>query len=114
MVLYGYYIDEIALKRKDPLIAANAIPYIDPNVVINVHAAKRGRRQVVAVSLGCHAVGACYPHPVMNDAYSTIAGVATRLALLKPPFDKSLQSSLESFVQDWSNYYVVPLELIVT
>jgi len=110
LVLYGYYIDEIALKRKDPLIAANAIPYIDPNVVINVHAAKRGRRQVVAVSLGCHAVGACYPHPVMNDAYSTIAGVATRLALLKPPFDLSLKSSLESFVQDWSDYYVLPLE----
>jgi hypothetical protein len=109
-VLYGYYIDEIPLKRKDPQIAAVAIPYIDPNVEIEIWSAKRGRRQVVAVSLGVHVVGACYPHPVMNDAYSTVAGVAMRLALLKPPFDLSLQSSLESFVHDWSEYYVIPLD----
>lgn len=109
MVLYGYYIDEIDLAKKDPAVAAVAIPYIDPKVRFEVISAKRGRRQVVAVSLGAHAFGACYPHPVMNDAYSTIAGAATRLALLKPPFDCSLEASLTKFVHDWCDYYVRPL-----
>jgi len=86
-----------------------AIPYIFPEVKFNVLSAKRGRRQLVAVSLGCHAQGACYPHPVMNDAYSTIAGAATRLALLKPPFDRSLEADLRRFVQAWCDYYVQPL-----
>jgi len=107
-VLYGYYIDEVKLALKPKDIADVAIPYIDPNVKFIVIRSKRERRQVVAVSLGCHAT-ACYPHPVMNDAYSTIAGAATRLALLKPPFDRSLETSLIKFVDDWCDYYVEPL-----
>jgi hypothetical protein len=106
LVLYGYYIDEVKLARKPAEIAAVAIPYIDDKVTFKVLSAKRGRRQVVAVSLGAHVQGACYPHPVMNDAYSTIAGAATRLALLKPPFDRSLEASLTKFVHEWCDYYV--------
>jgi len=29
-VLYGYYIDEVRLAKKDPAVAAVAIPFIDP------------------------------------------------------------------------------------
>jgi hypothetical protein len=108
-VLYGYYIDEIRLAKKDPEVADVAIPYIGERVKFVVINPKRERRQIVARSLGCHAHGACFPHPVMNDAYSTIAGAAQRLALLKPPFDPTLRLDLERFVAQWCEYYVEPL-----
>lgn len=99
MVLYGYYVDEHPIR----------IPRIDANVLFNVLNPIRGRRQVVAVSLGCHALGACLPHPVMNDVYSTVAGASKRIACLKPPFNLDLVSELEAFIDEWCDVYVEPL-----
>lgn len=99
VVLYGYYVDEHPVK----------IPNIDAKVIFNVLNPIRGRRQVVAVSLGCHALGACMPHPVMNDVYSTVAGASKRIACLKPPFNLDLVSELEAFVDEWCDLYVKPL-----
>jgi hypothetical protein len=55
-VLYGYYIDEIRLAKKDPEVADVAIPYIGERVKFVVINPKRERRQIVARSLGCHAM----------------------------------------------------------
>jgi len=99
VVLYGYYVDEHVMK----------IPHIDPKVQFNVLNPLRGRRQLVAVSLGCHALGACLPHPVMNDAYSIVAGASKRIACQKPPFNPDLVSEVEAFVDEWCDLYVQPL-----
>lgn len=67
-------------------------------------------RVPVAVSLGCHILGACQPHPDMQDSDTMRAGITKRFARKPPTAEAHLLVRLKKFVRDWLHKNLTPLD----
>lgn len=67
-------------------------------------------RKPVAISLGCHLVGACRPKPDMDDVESKLYGAAKRVCRKMPRRTRKHKYGLTRFVKRWLSKNLTPLD----
>jgi len=61
--------------------------------------------------MGCHLVGFKMPYPDLTDTASNIAGELKRVCFKHPTADPELRKKLNSFVRNWVERNIVPLDI---
>lgn len=67
------------------------------------------RRRPVAVSLGCHLVGAVLPHPDLTHRDTTLGGTKKRVLIKPPDVSKPTLHRMRKFARKWIKANLVPL-----
>lgn len=70
---------------------------------------KPAYRPVQMISLGCHAEGACLPHPDHTDPESCLLGHNRRVCFEPPVKNRAVLRKFQRFVRKWCKKNLVPL-----
>lgn len=102
VVLRGYRVEEVPLKKLDPIK--------DGTKISRPRSWDPGVRPIVAVSAGCHVRGVVLPHPDPQCPRTMVLGVHRRFAFRPPDPEEEVLKRFEAFVRKWVHANLTPLD----